>query len=164
MKKYCFSLLSVLVFVAGCISSNHTAVSYVLAPETTARPEQVSPVKIKEVLLPEYLNRLEIVRRKGRNQVVVSQYGRWATNLRAQMQSLLGQMLFAQTATSIRIHFKSFTADEKGFSAEGTAFWEDGRIQPFAIFLSGKCDTDDLLVRKADEALVQLAQQLNTSK
>ena len=161
MKSIFSCLLCVLLFATGCVSSKRASVAYVLAPEIPAKPDGTVPVRIAELALPEYLNRLELVRRKGRNQVVISQYGRWATNLRAQMQSLLNQMVFAKEKTSLRIHFQSFTADDKGFSAEGVAYWEDGKEQPFTVFQPGKCDTDDLLVHKADEALSQVAQQLS---
>ena len=161
MKRPAAILFLVLLLLAGCVSSPKAGVGYILSPEFPPRPEEAIAVRVSGVELPDYLDRLELVRRIGRNQIQISQYGRWASNLRNQLRRLLGEMLHSDAPNSVLLRFRSFTGEPRGFRVEGTAIWANGREQPFAFLVEGDCGTDEALVRKADEALARLAAELN---
>ena len=110
MSKRSIMLLLVLLLV-GC-SSTPPTVFYTLTPLNDAFPQESNPnalssivIGIGPIVLPEYLDRPQIVTRSGSNRLDVNEFQQWGGSLQEDFSRVLIQNLSLQLASNrVRIY------------------------------------------------------------
>jgi uncharacterized lipoprotein YmbA len=100
MKTRVLVAACMLALLAGCASDPVTRY-YVLSAVAPAQAAGASPVSvvIKDVRLPQYLERVQIVTRGSENRLLMADYELWAGDLRQDMTRVLAENLTRLLAT-----------------------------------------------------------------
>ncbi len=112
-----------LLFLAGCQSTSH-AVTYYGLSSLAAPDRQTDPaakdsdlsIGIGLVVLPDYLDRPQLVTRKGPNQVSIDEFNRWAGPLKSEIERVLTEDLIQATGSQRVAHLPW----QQGFVPEKT--------------------------------------------
>jgi uncharacterized lipoprotein YmbA len=85
LRTTALSLAFLLVFLGGCLGSSPPSRFYLLSPLSSAEPlpgvRSEMAIGIGPVVLPEYLNRTQIVTRTGDHRLQLAEFDRWAEPL-----------------------------------------------------------------------------------
>lgn len=103
--------LAWLLLLAGCQSSSH-AVTYYGLSSMAAQDQQNElatgrtdlSIGIGMVVLPDYLDRPQIVTRKGPNQLSIDEFHRWAGQLNKEIERVLTENLIQITGSQRVVH------------------------------------------------------------
>ncbi|MCO6411434.1 MAG: membrane integrity-associated transporter subunit PqiC [Thiogranum sp.] len=136
MKNYRTLLISVLVLLQGaCTLGGVTQPSrfYLLSADAAApalQPASAKPVSlvIDAVSLPDIVDRPQIVTRLDANRIQLSEFDRWAGDLKENLVSVLAQNLMAQLNTQDIAYFPAQSAGHPDFRITLRFFRFDGRL------------------------------------
>lgn len=182
MKRW---ILLLLVFTIGCAATPAPRL-YRLHIPVTAQPASSLPdghtVVLDPVHIPRYLDRPQIVTRKGGYELFADDANRWAAPLDRHITRILGGALDRKTA-KLRVITRMEAAPEKpmdrivteifGFSADETAtvrlagYWQKiprkgpaGKKQTFSIETRAENQTPTAIVAAMSAAMETLAEQM----
>ena len=108
-RFYCiavFSLCILQLLIVGCVSTSPPSKFYTLTTlqkAATQEPEEKATgrisVKLLPVDIPDYLDRPQIIIRKGENQLTRAEFDRWAGSLRENISTVLRENLSVLLST-----------------------------------------------------------------
>jgi uncharacterized lipoprotein YmbA len=115
MKMLPLLLITASLLLSGCRSSQPTRY-YVLAAAPAAQdaaaklasPSLPSPVMLRRLRLPEYLDRAEIVRRQATNELSISDHDLWGEKFKLAMTSVLERNLAALLGDQSLLFFRNY--------------------------------------------------------
>ncbi len=182
MKKLFICLLVLLVSALGCASSPPARFYLLNVPARgqKTQPEHSSTDRVSlQVQVPEYLDRPQIVVRKGENRLSLSELDRWAEPLSRMITRVLSQEL-AAGPSPVRVNAPGSSAEESqiwvqilrldgtpGGSVHLAADWriapsrrDNAQVHSFSTEVPASAHCMDSLVQAHEQAIQELAAEL----
>jgi len=116
-----WSVLALVVWLAGC-SATPSARFYTLRPVGSVQQDaapvasRAPSVYVKQVELPDYLDRPQIVTRAGENELHFAEYDRWAGPLADEMTAVLAEELGRQLGADRVFATRGLPAEKTGYT------------------------------------------------
>ena len=96
-RAHWIAVVAIAVSLAGCLSSAPATRLYLLAPvtepEAAGRAAKPVTLSIREIRLPQYLDRPQIVTRDSGHRLQIAEFDQWGGNLREDMTRILAENL-----------------------------------------------------------------------
>ncbi len=177
MNARCLTLLVVVCwFASGCFRTPPSQL-YLLAPSKVEslgeNGLQSTSLRIREVVLPEYLRRPEMVILRKSGELYVREFDRWAEPLDESLSRSLGERIAyaGKKSLDLVVTIKAFEPREESMSVVLLAVWRDGgrdyespsnSFQGSVTLPPGEFTVEDT-VSAMDSLIEQLAAAISTS-